>query len=662
MKRLFRGAVMCVAVWAFFLVPRALWGETDSPVWKGNQIGISDVPPPPFEPVVLTKQGDVFVVKCWGRTYTLGPTGLPLQINSMRADLLASPIEISMHSGGKAVAWERPTARIERESAVQVALAGEAESPIGTLAWKCTAEYDGLLRYDLEISPRDLLDPKTAEAVELLKMSVNINRGHAVYNWRQGIAKGHQGLLPSGDGVIGTANTYTWIGDSDRGLALFYETDEAWDDPSRSDGREIVRTDNSVSVVWTFVNDERKMTSPWRFTFGIQGTPVKDTRWGRKYRIEGHLPILEPTDGSFVVPWSDGADTLTQFGFPEAKLPKKYRRMVDWYHRLGFKVTPYVLVTMISSGVPEAATHPGWIGKRITERDGHSMNSLTYSADYIDFIVWKCDQFVREMNVDGFYHDFTSLMPYQVEREGKKLDVFPYFGERELYKRVYTMLKQHSKDAFNVAHMSANNFVPILAFCDVGLDGEWTSKTWPGRPTYKDLLEDEFVQAAIMGHNMGLRKMLLYGGNEMRHIGQYNLVSRALLYDFVIYCFSIDQERAFKAFDEFGATDAEFVPFWRNGDIIQGQTDEVKCALYRKVKGGSLLVVVNQDKEQAREVTFTVDWEKLKSAGELVVRDVFPGGDALGGWLTLIDNDIPIDGACMTLKVRPDNFRIIAVH
>jgi hypothetical protein len=72
-------------------------GKTAEP-WKGNKIGISDTPPPPFTAMSASVKRDTATIACWGRTYTLAATGLPLQMRSLDADLLATPVRLPAES------------------------------------------------------------------------------------------------------------------------------------------------------------------------------------------------------------------------------------------------------------------------------------------------------------------------------------------------------------------------------------------------------------------------------------------------------------------------------------------------------------------------------------------------------------------------------------
>ena len=75
--------------------------------------------------------------------------------------------------------------------------------------------------------------------------------------------------------------------------------------------------------------------------------------------------------------------------------------------------------------------------------------------------------------------------------------------------------------------------------------------------------------------------------------------------------------------------DAQFIPFWRAGDIVRGQR---------------------------RELTFKIDFARLQTSGPVVVRDVHPPD-----WGEFIDSELPVDGDQLTVKVPAQDFRLLAV-
>ena len=206
--------------------------------------------------------------------------------------------------------------------------------------------------------------------------------------------------------------------------------------------------------------------------------------------------------------------------------------------------------------------------------------------------------------------------------------------------------------------MSGDMYVPYLTFCDVILNGEHFSGGYWKDKTYQQLMTDDYLQTEVMGHNYGLTTIFL--GNLQYLVPNQDfryLLGLALLYDFSWWGGStVAEHRAYKAFRDFDAMDAEFIPFWHTGDVVRGQTEQVKCSVYLRKRGGAMLVFFNRGKE-TREMTFTVDWKKLRARTPATARDVFPLG-----WDELVDNPLPVHGDKLTVKMRAEDFLLVAVE
>ncbi|MHB8969779.1 MAG: rhamnogalacturonan acetylesterase [Pirellulaceae bacterium] len=89
-------------------------------IWFGNRVGITDVVPAPWTPVVVTGSA----VQPWGRTYRFERSLLPTEIVTREASLLTAPIAIRGRAAGKPIA---PT-RTVRSSGVLWTVAMSRES------------------------------------------------------------------------------------------------------------------------------------------------------------------------------------------------------------------------------------------------------------------------------------------------------------------------------------------------------------------------------------------------------------------------------------------------------------------------------------------------------------------------------------------------------
>jgi hypothetical protein len=641
------------------------------PVWRGNTIGISETPPPPWTPLKVEVRGAGSTrrpvsVSCWGRSYRLDPQGLPHQMTSAGAALLARPVQLRVGADGKPVRWCPRTSRVIEQSAVRARMTGSMESDLGALEWTCTAEFDGMLRYDLT------LHPVSGAVADSMELRVPLDPAHAtLYHAVMTPYNTGRGAVPAGQGAVLKANwaMYWWLGDEERGLAGFCESDEAWDRIDRPDGFRIERTPGSVDAVWSFIDSgagaqHAVPLREWRFTFGLQATPVKDITGWRKWRltpgVDANVHILWPT-----------TDVIRYYGYPQATDPAKYAALVKDYHAKRIGVVPYSLLNAISSQSPEWSFYGDeWAngaadtGSSDVVAYKGSIYGCSPSQTWIDFVVWANERYVREFDLDGLYHDWTMVFPSSNQasgcgylREGKLRPTYPVFGIRELYKRIYTMLKQRGsttgKDMFMMGHMSSQMVIPILSFCDSYLDAEHFRGLV--KDNYLEVMPLDQIRAEFMGHNWGVMPFFLpefTGEYAEKPEPTQHLVGLSLLHDFAlwpIWCKTDEVNRIYRLLDEFGIVDAEFLPYWNNGRVVGGQSDAVKCSAYRKPGGGALICAVNLTR-QPQTAALTVEWERLTQSASVSVVDA------------VSKEPVPVRGGSVSVVIQPLNFRLLWVR
>ena len=201
-------------------------------------------------------------------------------------------------------------------------------------------------------------------------------------------------------------------------------------------------------------------------------------RWrlspGRNPNVFIHWPTPSPT-------------SLRYYGYPEATDPRLFARYVADIHESKGKVVPYSCLTFLSAACPEwAYFRKAW---EFGGGDAGSSDVAAYGAtfamaspagkDYADFIVWKNKQFMERYGLDGVYHDNTH--PYSSNnlaagcgymRDGQAQPTYPLLAYRDLYRRLYSVVKSQPRETFTMAHMSGKVTIPILAYDDSYLDGE----------------------------------------------------------------------------------------------------------------------------------------------------------------------------------------------
>jgi len=262
----------------------------DDPPWLGSREGLSDRVLAPWTPV----QAKGRTVSVWGRTYEFAGFPLPSAVTAADTQLLAAPIRFVATVGGATQQWEPgTTSRIDRAPAT-ASLRTEVLSESLRLSGFVRVEYDGMLRSEITVEP---LTPTT---VESLVLEIPLKPEHAKYLYhypgRWGSAY-NAGALPD-EGFEAPFRPFVWLGDEDRGLAWFSESDEGFTPLDAPNVVSIRREGDIIVLRIRILGEPTKLDQPRRFTFGLQATPVKPMQpdvWDYRICHAGNYGIQDQT-------------------------------------------------------------------------------------------------------------------------------------------------------------------------------------------------------------------------------------------------------------------------------------------------------------------------------------------------------------------------------
>ena len=686
-----------VSVTTRFVVP-------GPPVWLKEKVGVSDTPPPPWTPVEVERDR----VKVWGRDYQLGPFGLPALIETQGVSMLAGPISFRAVARGSDVNWTPGKRLITKKTKAEVVWEGTTRSALGEMSWRTQVEYDGFLLHDVSLTPAE------GAAVELMELRIPIRREFAQL-YSQGSRT--RGFLPKGAGKILGAGGYWWIGTDDFGLCGATEHNGSLIDGA--DGAfSIVREPNGdITVVYRFAGKQTALAEPWKLRLVLEATPTKplpvDWRtWRDAAPFTGPAADYSKWPGDvklwIAYPWPH-EKAHRHFAFPVVKDPNWYRNHVKNLHAggpgmwrdsdtlneestpgvkgkaFGNKVLPYSMFAFMSPGMPECDFYwREWynpLGFSSLGQGLYKYAAMRPVPSYIDFMVWKHRELIREYGHDGLYVDFAGLCQPALdvthglgyERGGVKHPAgFPIVANREIWKRMYTMLREENPGALIVGHTSENSCALILSFLDVWEPGEGN---WFGqlRDNYLDVLPLDELRAEFRAQHFGgiswwlpawQRAAVLEDKDVAvrRKDGSVGTVSVekthhmlgiGLLLDIFVWPITGTNYGAVRPLyavqDEFGMGDVKFFGYWNNAKLIGGQTKEIKASVYMKPKGGALVVVYNTTRE-AETAKLTVAWDRLKSDGPLKIVDAYT------------KEAVAVSGSSLALEVPRLNYRLLWVR
>lgn len=276
-----------------------------TPKWLGSQAGMTEEVLPPWTPIEV----EGTTIKPWGREYVYADRPFPKAIVTRKEQVLAGPMRLLVRYANRTMEVEGGTFRLLRRSPGVVEWAYEATMPSFRLEEKVTIEYDGMIRHDWRLIPIG------SPTLEGLVVEIPLQAEHARYLYhfpgRWGSAF-NAGALPK-EGFVSAFRPFLWLGDEDRGLAWFAESDRNWfpADPNRA--VEILPQGEVVLLRLNLIGQPLTLTEPLDYTFGLQATPVKavaEDVWDMRivhagrYGLEsqpyrGPATLTYPAEGNF---------------------------------------------------------------------------------------------------------------------------------------------------------------------------------------------------------------------------------------------------------------------------------------------------------------------------------------------------------------------------
>jgi len=635
------------------------------PVWSGNRLGMEDEVLPPWTPLLVsggvvisegttrkqagtpTTHDSPLTVSCWGRRGEYGTFLKRMQ--SGGAELLTSPVQLEAVIDGKAVALTGADCRVEEQSDTHATLTGQAAGGALSATVRHRVEYDGFTWTDLTVEPRG--DVRLDE----LRLTWSMPAAQATLRHSDSMSwiKNEAGALPP-EGWKSDYVHFFWLGNEERGLSWFAESQRDWHHSKEQSAIQVVREGDRANVTVRLVAEPVSISVPLHYGFGMMATPVRpQPADARRLRMS---PAPRPT---FDVIWPNG--NMKYYGYTEPLDPDKFAARVKAAHEQKCLVVPYVNLNFVSAGVPEWQYYGApWAdpARAVTPSDvaamGYaSMGTCPNVRDWQDFILYRINEMINRYEVDGIYIDCWG--PYLCKAgpcawegaDGKVQGTQPIRAYRELLRRVYALFRKRRPDPLLMVHMSSQVDLPMLSFTDTLLDGEQFRS---GKLTddYLDLLPPDKFRAEFMGRNFGPVDFFLPEfRDDYRTTGTPNLAAYLMLHDVQPWPIWSDigpWNRLYDAADAFGIAEAEFRPYWQDSGA---QTDEqVLVSAYTR-NGKAMLAIMNIG--EAIEAKVRLDLAKLglSKAGKAV--DV------------LREETLPVEGATLNVPMARRQGRVVEV-
>jgi hypothetical protein len=524
--------------------------------WEHNKLGITDKAIPPFTP--LEVEGSV--VRAVLRKHTMNGHGLWDQVESQGTPLLAGPMLFGLPAGGPDVTT-RPSVRRLSDAAV-LAEAVWVKFPVIARVFS-QFDVDGMMKVTLEASAGSGADVGWLDLVIPLREEV----AKLMHVCGDGLRFNYGGEVPKGEGVVwdsskasrlevaGTFIPYIWLGDEERGIAWFADSDEGWILDDKKPALELTRRKGVVELRVHFINKPGPLPGPRKIVFGLQATPTKPMMekpsWRRINSLVGKAPDflryhvlgatyywgadafdLFPKDKALSIydkfaeirrtGKSDDAffrNWLLKYG-PDGQRDKMWDAHI-WSGVSSFKSQPDIMIPYTNArgiGACEDFTvfQDEWLVSDYTSR---SATPVAYDVDPVpsfqDFALYYFEKMLDSGAFDGIYFDNTFLKANKnivgggayVRDDGTLQPACGLWTMRDYLKRCAILCWQKGRPFTNVSHMTNTQIVPINTWAGINLDWEWKYGDTDGH----DRFAADYCRAVSLGLQTGSRPTVLLG-------------------------------------------------------------------------------------------------------------------------------------------------------
>jgi hypothetical protein len=615
--------------------------EKKSFPFEGNKLGISDRVLPPWIPMETNKENRQVMV--WGREYTFNSIGMPTSIKTQGVELLAKPIFLTAVENNKTAGLQEGSFQWLSVEPHHVDFKGRTETKNMDITVNVHSEYDGMVRYEMVISPRGDGEVDSLDLVIPLKAE-NLTLMHATSD---GVRANYAGVVPEGEGTVwdstqlrnfslaGSFIPYVWLGNERLGLCWWADKDEGWQRPAdpKQPQIELIRMKDEVQLVLKLFASPVKIREKRSIIFALNATPVRPKpSWERNASIYqgkrrgGKGPFfswfgsthwaLSGTNGYKNMPY-----TFTYLRPVDRESEEWLKKRMEEIHSEGMFGLAYT--DYRARNFTEETKYYAWEwaknGTLYTRRwvknrqiyEGMAVNS---TKSRIDYDLW-CISENMKLGMDAWYFDeilaIANRNPYAgngwINRDGLVEGECHLFALREFLKRLYTiMVERGYAEPVIVMHMTDTMFAGPMSFATVTFDYEYTQSD----PEKRLLLIRrglEGFRTTAMGHQYGLVGTVINTEASSPYIvfGDYqpirNWEGMQLLHglNFQMNPFTRTGDGVAKILEDFGYFEEEcrFIGYWEaEGNLYDVEPDNIKVSVYRH-GNKAMLVFLNTKNE-----------------------------------------------------------------
>lgn len=649
----------------------------EPPAWLNSRAGISDKVMAPWTPITAKSSDDGIAVGVWGREYHFGTSLFPTRITTKSKDILAEPVRVILRRGTENVA-ATCAASLQKSSHASAVVHAHYKADDIVITAEHTIEYDGFIRTDWKIVPDKPV------RIDSLAVEIPIKSDHAIYYYRSPAGNG----LGTGQLANGTHDSpfvpVIWVGDDERGLQWVCESTHNWILDNEYRAVIVTKNDDTTVIRFNLVDHPVQIVpdEPLEYTFGLQASPVKpitrDT-WdyafaGSCFGTYGHdYDLIKSDQGRRILDkyqqagiktylfmnWSDILCYPAPVGHEQ-----DLRDFIDACHKRGMRVMVY-LGYQISEQAPEwdlfgqeVIVEPKTRNPdKYPGNEPQMVDAVCLRSVWQDFLMDRVDKLFQEYDLDGIYWDSVcNLWPCQNTRhgcgyedpDGQAKATYAVFSTRQTLKRLYNIVRTHEPDGLIDIHVWDMMLLPALSWSTSFWNGEQLTNADtaasqnPSSTTnyYLEYLPLDRFRTDMIGTAWGIPGDLLH----YRLGSVEKCLAISLLHDVPVRSCGV-YEKAFnrlaavrKLMSSYDRTHADWLPYWKNNDVVQVSDQGGYVSLYRHPHNGVLMICSNLTND-ARTYTITFDRKKLGLTGSMLTAENALTGDALA----VDDNSLQCD-------------------
>jgi len=641
--------------------------------WWGKKYGNIERVLPPFEPIRQTAgSGPMPSFSCWGRKYALNGLGLPSAVRSQGADVLAAPARIVAVAGGKQHVIKVDAPTITEAKDWRVRFEGEARGAGLQFEASGWLEQDGLVYVELTYKPMGEapvevdalrieypLAETDADCLLCIGPGNNFSSKSAII-----LPKAQQGTLwtcldtgrTGSRMTVGSFYPTVWIGSERRGFLWWADNDRGWFPDDEVPAHEAVRTGGAVVLRNNIIGKPVELSGPRTIAFSYMASPFKPLP--KNWRS-----VLASTDGTFFYPfhskdfkdpktgeqisfrsarnwihpnsrypefwdkewaeWKKGADAAVARSLPWD--PWAARHGVNYAHK-SFQLIAYGTET----GMLEELNYFG--------EEWHDGGQETHNQTMRDHLMWLFDQAFTKGGLRSTYWDLTfpilynsllSGLAYRLP-DGRVQPGYNGWNIRRFFMRLWALQDEYGLNPGAVEQHSTNAYVMVsLPWVDAVLDGERNWHLDTSDYDWVDYYPPDRMRAMSVPHNWGVAINWI-GILSSESVDKIHKAKRAQaeylwMHDSWMQPTLRNQmsRDAYKTFPteilrmpdsilDWGLNDTETVyyPYWRN-PYVSSRDKDVLVSLWRIGKDRVLVGVFNLNSKKTKDVSLTVDLDKL---------------------------------------------------